>query len=298
MSMTVWSLTLLGLLVVLSFDFAIAWRKRNIETTMTAATAWTMFYVSLALIFGLTLGFWTNTKTQSAFFAGWLTEYSLSFDNLFVFILILSKLKVSKEREELALFFGIAASLLLRGIFIALGSAIVSRWSWIFFLFGGFLIYTAIKLIRESEEEEWEEGRILKWFEKKGASRFFIACLALAITDILFAFDSIPAIFGLTRDPYIIVTANIFALMGLRQLYFLIGGLMKKLIYLTEGLSVLLIFIGIKLILEAMHAQGWHKVAGIHLPEISLQLSLGFIIFVLVTTASISLYKTRGKNNA
>ena len=128
--------------------------------------------------------------------------------------------------------------------------------------------------------------------------RSFVACLALAITNILFAFDSIPAIFGLTRDPYIIVTANIFALMGLRQLYFLIGGLMKKLIYLTEGLSVLLIFIGIKLILEAMHAQGWHKVAGIHLPEISLQLSLGFIIFVLVTTASISLYKTRGKNNA
>jgi tellurite resistance protein TerC len=134
--------------------------------------------------------------------------------------------------------------------------------------------------------------------ESKKASRFLIACLALAITDILFAFDSIPAIFGLTRDPYVIVTANIFALMGLRQLYFLIGGLMKKLIYLTEGLAILLIFIGIKLVLEAMHAQGWHKFGGIHLPEVSLQFSLGFIVLTLLSTASISLYKTRGSNDA
>jgi tellurite resistance protein TerC len=298
MSMTVWALTLLGLAVVLTFDFSMAWRNRNTKTTMPAATAWTMFYVSLAIIFGLSLGFWTNTKTQSAFFAGWLTEYSLSFDNLFVFILILAKLKVSKEREELVLLIGIVTSLVLRGVFIALGSAMISRWSWIFFIFGGFLIYTAFKLIRETEEEEWEEGKILKWMESKGASRFLIACLALAITDILFAFDSIPAIFGLTRDPYVIVTANIFALMGLRQLYFLIGGLMKKLIYLTEGLAILLIFIGIKLVLEAMHAQGWHTFGGIHLPEVSLQFSLGFIVLTLLSTASISLYKTRGRNDA
>ena len=145
------------------------------------------------------------------------------------------------------------------------------------------------------EEEEWEEGSILKWFEKKGASRFFVACLALAITNILFAFDSIPAIFGLTRDPYVIVTANIFALMGLRQLYFLIGGLMKKLIYLTEGLSVLLIFIGIKLILEAMHAQGWHKVAGITVPQISLVWSLIVIIGTLLITTALSILKSYRK---
>ena len=212
--------------------------------------------------------------------------------------MILAKLRISKEKEELALLVGIVSSLFLRGIFIGLGAAIVNRWSWIFFIFGGFLIYTAISLIRESEEEEWEEGKLLKWFERKGASKFAVACIALAITNVLFAFDSIPAIFGLTRDPYVIVTANIFALMGLRQLYFLIGGLMKKLVYLTEGLSVLLIFIGIKLILEAMHSQGWHKVAGIHLPEISLHFSLGFIIFVLVATAAISLFKTRGSNDA
>ena len=288
-----WSLTLLGLLLILSFDFFMAWRNRNSATTMKAATTWTLFYVSLAIIFGLSLGYWSTAKAQSAFFAGWITEYSLSFDNLFVFILILAKLKVSKEKEELALLIGIVFSLFLRGIFISLGSVIVSRWSWIFFIFGGFLIYTAISLIRESEEEEWEEGRLLKWFESKGTSRFAVACIALAITDILFAFDSIPAIFGLTRDPYVIVTANIFALMGLRQLYFLIGNLMKKLIYLTEGLAVLLIFIGIKLVLEAMHSQGWHHLGGFHLPEISLEFSLGFIIFVLVTTAAISLFKSR-----
>jgi tellurite resistance protein TerC len=298
MSMTVWLLTILGLVIVLSFDFMMAWRNRNVETTMPAATAWTMFYVSIAIIFGLSLGFWTTTKTQSAFFAGWITEYSLSFDNLFVFILILAKLKISKEKEELVLLIGIVSSLFLRGIFIGLGSAIVNRWSWIFFVFGAFLIYTAIQLIRESEDEEWEEGKFLKWLERKGASRFAVACIALAITNVLFAFDSIPAIFGLTRDPYVIVTANIFALMGLRQLYFLIGGLMKKLVYLTEGLAVLLIFIGIKLVLEAMHSQGWNEVAGIHLPEVSLQFSLGFIIFTLIGTAAISLYKTRGSNDA
>jgi len=298
MSIAVWSLTLFGLVVVLAFDFFMAWRNRNVETTMGAASAWTAIYVSLAILFGLSLGFWSTSKTQSAFFAGWITEYSLSFDNLFVFILILAKLRISKEKEELALLVGIVSSLFLRGIFIGLGAAIVNRWSWIFFIFGGFLIYTAISLIRESEEEEWEEGKLLKWFERKGASKFAVACIALAITNVLFAFDSIPAIFGLTRDPYVIVTANIFALMGLRQLYFLIGGLMKKLVYLTEGLAVLLIFIGIKLVLEAMHSQGWHKVAGIHLPEISLHFSLGFIIFVLVATATISLFKTRGSNDA
>jgi len=295
MSLTVWVSTLVGLLFVLAFDFAIAWRKRNVQTTMAAATAWTLFYVSLAIIFGFTLGLWRDHPTQSAFFAGWITEYSLSIDNLFVFILIIAKLRVNKEKEELVLLIGIIVSLVLRGIFIALGSAIVNRWSWVFFVFGGFLIYTAISLIRESEEEEWEEGRIVKYLRERGASTFAIACVAISFTDLLFAFDSIPAIFGLTRDPYVIITANIFALMGLRQLYFLIGGLMKKLIYITEGLAVLLIFIGIKLVLEAAHSQGWHKVAGVHLPEISLQMSLIFIIFTIVTTTGISLLKSRNK---
>lgn len=149
-------------------------------------------------------------------------------DNLFVFILILARMKVNQEKEELVLLIGIVMSLFLRGIFIGAGSALVNRWSWVFFLFGAFLLYTAYKLIAEDSEEEYEEGPFIRFLHKKGASNFVIALSAIATTNVIFAFDSIPAIFGLTKDPYIVVTANIFALMGLRQLYFIIGGLMKN----------------------------------------------------------------------
>ena len=282
-------MTLLGLGLILTFDFLMAIKNRNKKTSLGAATTWTLFYVSLAIIFGFSLGLWRDVHTQSSFFAGWITEYSLSFDNLFVFILILAKLKISKEREELVLLVGIVMSLFLRGIFIWIGTELINRWSWIFFVFGAFLIYTAIQLIRESEEEEWEEGKFIAYVRSKGASIFTVACVAIAITNVLFAFDSIPAIFGLTKDFYVIITANLFAMMGLRQLYFLIGGLMKRLIYLTEGLAVILIFIGVKLILEAGHGQGWS------VPEISIQASLSFIVFVILLTTTISLVKSKGK---
>jgi tellurite resistance protein TerC len=288
MSMTAWAVTLAFLAVMFIFDFALAFRNRNVETTFKAAMGWTLFYVALAVSFGFSLGMWSTEKARQEFFAGWITEYSLSFDNLFVFILILARLKIAKEREELALLIGIGSSLFLRAIFIAGGAALVNRWSWVFFIFGAFLVYTAISLIRESEEEEWQEGRVLIWLRKRGASNFTLALVAIALINVLFAFDSIPAIFGLTTNPYIIVTANVFALMGLRQLYFLIGNLMKKLVYLTEGLAVILAFIGVKLILEAAHSQGWH-----HIPVISLGVSLGFILGVLVLTTGISLYKSR-----
>jgi tellurite resistance protein TerC len=155
------------------------------------------------------------------------------------------------------------------------------------------LIYTAYSLVKESEHEEWKEGKVITYMRSKGASTFTLALVAIAMTDVLFAFDSIPAIFGLTKEPYIIVTANIFALMGLRQLYFLIGGLMNKLIYLTQGLSIILAFIGVKLFLEAMHSQGWHSVGPLELPHISLIFSLGMIIGTLALTSILSLYKTR-----
>ncbi len=293
MSAHVWELTLGILLLVLAFDFAMAYRQRNVETSLSTAVKWTLFYITLAVGFGISLGQWADAQAQKEFFAGWLTEYSLSFDNLFVFVLILARLKVAKEKEQLVLLFGIAASLLLRGGFIALGSVIVSRFSWVFFFFGAFLIYTAYTLIKESEEEEWEEGKIISYLRAKGASTFTLALVAIAMTDVLFAFDSIPAIFGLTKDPYIIVTANIFALMGLRQLYFLIGGLMKKLIYLTEGLALILAFIGVKLLIEALHSQGWDHIGSFKIPHISLQVSLGFIIGTLTLTAVLSLLKTR-----
>ena len=293
MSATVWLVTLLVLGLILAIDLLIAIINRHKVTTMKSAATWTVFYVSLAIVFGLSMGSWSNAQAQGEFFAGWITEYSLSMDNLFVFILILARMKVSQEKEELVLLIGIVMSLFLRGIFIGAGSALVNRWSWVFFLFGAFLLYTAYKLIAEDSEEEYEEGPFIKFLHKKGASNFVIALSAIATTNVIFAFDSIPAIFGLTKDPYIVVTANIFALMGLRQLYFIIGGLMKKLIYLSEGLAIILGFIGLKLIFEASHFQGWHKFFGVPIPEISLALSLSVILGVLVMTTALSLIKGR-----
>ena len=293
MSATVWLVTLLVLGLILAIDLLIAIINRHKVTTMKSAATWTVFYVSLAIVFGLSMGSWGNAQAQGEFFAGWITEYSLSMDNLFVFILILARMKVSQEKEELVLLIGIVMSLFLRGIFIGAGSALVNRWSWVFFLFGAFLLYTAYKLIAEDSEEEYEEGPFIKFLHKKGASYFVIALSAIATTNVIFAFDSIPAIFGLTKDPYIVVTANIFALMGLRQLYFIIGGLMKKLIYLSEGLAIILGFIGLKLIFEASHFQGWHKFFGVPIPEISLALSLSVILGVLVMTTALSLIKGR-----
>jgi len=292
-STTAWVVTLAGLGIFLTFDFFMAYKDRHKETTLKKATIWVLLYIALAIAFGFSLGIWATEQARSEYFAGWVTEYSLSFDNLFIFILILARLKVQKEKEELVLLIGIVSSLFLRGIFIAAGSAIVNRFQAIFFLFGGFLIYTAVQLFRESEEEEWHEGRAITFIKNKGASTFVVALSAIAITNVLFAFDSIPAIFGLTRNPYVIVTANVFALMGLRQLYFLIGGLMSRLIYLTEGLSIILAFIGFKLIFEAAIATGHPKVLGIHIPEISLGLSLTVIIATLAITAALSLYKSR-----
>ena len=298
MSSQVWQVTLAVLLLVLAFDFAMAYRQRNVETSLSTAVSWTLFYVAAAVVFGISLGPWADTQSQNEFFAGWLTEYSLSFDNLFVFVLILARLKVAKEKEQLILLIGIAMALVLRGGFIALGSVIVSKFAWVFFFFGAFLIYTAYTLVKETEHEEWKEGKVITFMRSKGASTFTLALVAIAMTDVLFAFDSIPAIFGLTQEPYIIVTANIFALMGLRQLYFLIGGLMNKLIYLTEGLSFILAFIGVKLFLEAMHSQGWHSVGPLELPHISLVFSLGMIIATLALTSILSLYKTRDKKSS
>jgi tellurite resistance protein TerC len=288
-SATVWEVTIAVLLAVLAFDLALAVIRRNKETSIKEATAWTVFYVSAAIAFGYSLGVWNTTQSRNEFFAGWITEYSLSIDNLFIFILILARFKIDKTKQQLVLLVGIIMALVLRGIFIALGSAAISRYTWVFFIFGAFLLYTAFKLIKESGEKEWKEGKLIGWFRKKGASPLTIVLVAIAVTDLIFALDSIPAIFGLTKDPYIVFTANAFALMGLRQLYFLIGGLMSRLIYLTKGLSIILGFIGVKLIIEAFHGIGTHILFGLHIPEISLPFSLTFIIGTLAITTIASL---------
>ena len=289
MSMAVWEITIAVLLAVLAFDLALAIIRRNKDTSMREASLWTAFYVGAAIVFGYSLGQWSETQARNEFFAGWITEYSLSVDNLFIFILILARFQIDKKKQQLVLLAGIAMALVLRGIFIALGAAAIDRYSWVFYIFGAFLIYTSYKLFTENEEKEWKEGKAILWLRKRGASSLTIVLVAIAFTDLIFALDSIPAIFGLTKDPYIVFTANAFALMGLRQLYFLLGGLMDKLIYLNEGLSVILGFIGIKLVLEAVHGGGTHKLLGIEVPEISTQFSLGVIVITLIITVIASL---------
>lgn len=288
-----WGVTLGGLTLVLVIDFLFAYRNRKKVTSLRNVALWTVFYIASAIVFGVTLGIWSTHQSRAEFFAGWITEYSLSFDNLFVLLLIMARLKIAKEREEMILFWGILSSLLLRGVFIAGGAALVNRYEWIFYIFGGFLIYTAVQLFRESGSEEWKEGRVIIFLRGRGARIGVIAMTAIALTNLLFAFDSIPAIFGLTRNPYVIVTATIFASMGLRQLYFLIGDLMDKLIYLSEGLSVILAFIGAKLVFEAAIAEGHDKIDGITIPNISLTFSLAFVIGTLALTAILSAFKVR-----
>ena len=292
MSMAVWEITIAVLLAVLAFDLALAIIRRNKETSMREASIWTAFYVGAAIIFGYSLGQWSQTQARNEFFAGWITEYSLSIDNLFIFILILARFQIDKKKQQLVLLAGIAMALVLRAIFIALGAAAIDRYSWVFYIFGAFLIFTSYKLFTEDKEKEWKEGKAILWLRKRGASSLTIVLVAIAFTDLIFALDSIPAIFGLTKDPYIVFTANAFALIGLRQLYFLLGGLMDKLIYLNEGLSVILGFIGIKLVLEAVHSGGTHKLLGIKVPEISTQFSLGVIVITLFIIVVASLVNT------
>jgi tellurite resistance protein TerC len=291
-----WVITISALLIIIALDFAWAVSRRHKDTTMKEATLWSLFYISLAILFGLNLSQWLGDQEQKEFFAGWLTEYSLSFDNLFVFVLILTRLKIDKQKQQLALLIGILIALILRVIAISLGKAAIEQFEWVFFIFGAFLIYTAVTLFMEKSHddgEEEEESKIIKWLRAKGLKPFTIALLALGMTDLLFALDSIPAIFGLTQNVYIVITANIFALMGLRQLYFLIGGLMTRLIYIGKGLSAILAFIGVKLVLHAFHAVGVHEIAGWHIPDITITQSLSVIVACLLVATVASLLKTR-----
>jgi tellurite resistance protein TerC len=293
---SVWLITIGALMGVVLFDLLLAIKRRNQETTTKEAALWTLFYVAAAIVFGWSLGIWEGPRQRAEFFAGWITEYSLSIDNVFVFIIILSRLKVSKERAQLVLLIGIILALVLRGVFIAAGAALIERFVAIFFLFGAFLIYTAWHLAKDNDEsDDWEESRLIKSLAARGATPFTIALVAVGTTDILFALDSIPAIFGLTKDPYIVFTANAFALMGLRQLYFLLGDFLNRLVYLSKGLAIVLGFIGIKLIIEAFHGIGIHEIGSFKIPTVSLAVSLGVIVASLAVTTLISLTRTQNE---
>ena len=316
----VWFATIGGLIALFAFDLFIVARRPH-EVTLREAGTWTGFYVVLAVLFGL--GMWAASGPGHAgeFFAGWLTEYSLSVDNLFVFVIIMSRFAVPRALQQTVLMIGILLALVMRGIFIAIGAAAIARFSWVFYLFGAFLIYTAWKLATSGgdEEEEFQENAVLRFVRRilpttpdyDGARlvarvdgrRLFtpmlIVMVAIGTTDLLFALDSIPAIFGLTQDPYIVFTANAFALMGLRQLYFLLGGLLDRLVYLGIGLSVILGFIGVKLILEALHTNSLPFLNGGEpvkwAPEVPIWLSLAVIVVTLAVTTVASLVSTRRK---
>jgi tellurite resistance protein TerC len=298
-STTNWIITIVALLTIIGFDFAWAVARREKDTSMREATAWSVFYVSLAIAFGLFLSQWLTSREQQEFFAGWLTEYSLSFDNLFVFVLILTRLKIDKQKQQLALLIGILIALVLRIIAITLGKAAIERFEWVFFIFGAFLVYTAVSLFMESshkDDAEPEESKLVQYLQRRGLKPFTIALLALGMTDLLFALDSIPAIFGLTENVYLVITANIFALMGLRQLYFLIGGLMSRLVYIGKGLSAVLAFIGFKLLFHAFHAIDIHEIGGFHIPEVTITQSLFVIVSCIGLATIASLISTRDKN--
>ena len=298
-SVSVWVITIVILMAVLAFDLALAVKNRSKVTSTKEAGIWISIYILGAILFGATLDTTNNPASHSEFFAGWLTEYSLSIDNVFVFIIILTKLKIDKTQAQLVLLWGIIMALVLRGAFIAAGAALIHRFIAIFFVFGVFLLYTAWHLATEkagNDEEQWKENKLITALRARGASTFTIALVAVGTTDLLFALDSIPAIFGLTKDPYIVFTANAFALMGLRQLYFLLGDFLNRLIYLSKGLSIILGFIGVKLIIEALHGIGVHDILGVHIPEVSLAVSLGVIAASLGVTTLISLGVTSKRN--
>ncbi|MBZ4319628.1 TerC family protein [Streptomyces huiliensis] len=305
-SLTLWLVTVAGLCALIAADFFIGGRKPH-EVSLKEAGTWTVVWIVLAALFGLGLFFLGGGQPAGEFFAGYITEKSLSVDNLFVFVLIMGKFAVPAVYQQRVLMVGVLIALVLRAVFIGAGAAIIANFSWVFYIFGAFLVWTAWKLIQEArsddEEEEFEENRFLKAVERRfpstdryhgtklfvveGGRRLMtpmlIVMLAIGTTDVLFALDSIPAIFGLTQDAYIVFTANAFALMGLRQLYFLIGGLLRKLVHLSYGLSVILGFIGVKLVLHALHE------SGVAVPEISIPVSLGVICAVLAVTTVTSL---------
>jgi tellurite resistance protein TerC len=314
----VWWITILVTSAILIVDVFVIGRRPH-EPSRRETTVALGIFVGLAVVFGIGVWMMAGGEYGGEFFAGWLTEYSLSIDNLFIFIVIMNRLGVPRELQQSALLIGIVLALVLRGIFIAVGAAAIQEFSWVFYLFGFFLVVTAINLAREGHEEEggYDEPRIVGWARRHlrlseswngaritiregGAHLFtpmFMVILTLGMTDLLFALDSIPAIYGLTSEPYLVLTANVFALMGLRQLYFLIGDLLQRLVFLSYGLAFLLLFIGVKLILHAMHentlsfVNGGERVSWA--PDIPIWVSLLVIVGTLVVTTVLSLAADR-----
>ena len=310
-----WIITLGVTIAVLLFDVIVIGRRPH-EPTMRECAIALSVYIGLAVLFAAWVWYFHGSQFGVEFVAGWLTEYSLSVDNLFIFLIIMASFNVPKKYQQQALLVGIVLALIFRGIFIALGAVAINQFSWIFYIFGAFLLYTAVNLVRDTEHEDDAENAVVRfarshlsfcdkwdglrlWIKEDGKrlmTPMFLVIVALGTTDLLFALDSIPAIYGLTSEPYLVFTANVFALMGLRQLYFLLGDLLKRLVYLSQGLAFILFFIGVKLILHALHENELPFINGgehVNVPEIPTLLSLGVIVVTLVITTVASLMKTR-----
>ncbi|GIJ27627.1 tellurium resistance protein TerC [Micromonospora qiuiae] len=313
----VWAATLVTLTAVLLVDLLIIGRRPH-EPSVRESSLWVTLYVGLALLFGAGLWLTAGASVAGQFYTGWLTEYSLSVDNLFVFIIIMARFAVPRAYQQKVLLIGIVLALVMRGAFIAAGAALISQFGWVFYIFGAFLIYTAINLARqgESAEEEFRENVLIRWSRRalpisrgydgaaltvrENGRRMFtpmlIVMIAIGTTDLIFALDSIPAIFGITHEPYLVFTANVFALMGLRQLYFLLGGLLNRLIFLSYGLAVVLGFIGVKLVLEALAENNLPFLNGGEpvgwAPHIPIWLSLLVILVTLSVATAASLVKS------
>lgn len=312
-----WFATIAGLLAVIVIDLRVVDHNPH-EVSMPEAARWVALYVGLAVAFGVGVWVFSGATYAGQFFAGYITEYSLSVDNLFIFVVIMSAFAVPKVHQHKVLLVGIVIALIMRGVFIAIGAAAIAQFSWVFYVFAALLLVTAYRLVRTGVGggEEYQESAALRRVRKvlpvtdryHGARSFvklngrrwvtpmLIVMIAIGTTDLLFALDSIPAVFGLTQEPYLVFAANAFALMGLRQLYFLLGGLLAKLVYLSFGLSVILAFIGVKLVLEALHDNALPFINGGHpvsVPTIGIGASLSIIIGVLVVTTVASMIKVR-----
>jgi tellurite resistance protein TerC len=315
----VWAVTVAAIVGMLIFDFVGHVRTPHAPTLRESAL-WSAVYVGIAIVFGLLILWFYGAQYGGEYFAGYITEKSLSVDNLFVFVLIMAGFGVPRELQQKVLLFGIGFALALRTVFILVGAAAIENFSWVFYLFGAILIYTAWVQARSGGhdgEEDYSENAVLRFARRHlrttdeyhgdrmtvrlNGARYLtplaIALIAIGTADVIFAVDSIPAIFGLTQETFLVFTANAFSLLGLRQLFFLIDGLLDRLVYLSYGLAVILGFIGAKLVIHALHTNelpfvngGEHVTA---IPEIPTWLSLLVILGTLVVTTVASLAKSR-----
>ena len=312
----VWIITIAVTVAFFVYEFFTHVRKPH-EPTLAESARWSAFYIALALVFGVGVGVVSGWTFGGEYFAGYLTEKALSIDNLFVFLIVMSSFAVPKIYQQKVLMIGIVIALVLRGVFIAVGAALIENFTWVFYLFGALLLVLAYQQAFSHGDSNVVDGRFMRFVRRhlpvtdeyhedkltvrkdgrRWVTPMMLTIVAIGFVDLIFAVDSIPAIYGLTEEAYLVFTANVFALMGLRQLFFLIGGLLERLVYLAQGLAVILAFIGVKLLIHALHKNELPFINGGEpitvIPEIPIWLSLLFIAGTIAVATVASLRKTR-----